>query len=418
MVGGLDFAVLPPEVNSARMYAGAGVSPMLAAASAWNALAAELRSTALSYGSVLSGLTGDEWHGPASAAMAAAAAPYVAWMATTAEQAEQTAGQAEAAAAAYEVAFAATVAPPVIAANRATLAALAASNVLGQNSAAIAAIEAQYLQMWAQDAAAMYGYAASSATATQLSAFSAPRQTTNGNGVLAQSESVAQAAASSAGTQQGTLSQLLAAVPNTLQGLANPVSGSGLSSTLEALDPFASGSSSSATGISGLLNMVSGANGSAFGNFLNANIWNTVFSSGFFMPGNFMGTAADFAGLAGGQATQTAIGDIAASPLGNVLTGPLGNIAAFGNSADMGLGKAALVGPLSVPPSWTAAAPLNPGPLANALGSTPMIAPEPAVSTGMPAVPMNAGMTGQGFGRAIPQYGFRPNFVARPPSAG
>ncbi len=32
----LDFAMLPPEINSARMYAGAGSGPMLAAASAWN----------------------------------------------------------------------------------------------------------------------------------------------------------------------------------------------------------------------------------------------------------------------------------------------------------------------------------------------------------------------------------------------
>ena len=91
---------------------------MLAAASAWKGLAAELRSTTLSYNSVLSALTGEEWHGPAAASMAAAALPYIAWMGTTAARAEQTAAQAEAAAAAYEAAFAATVPPPVITANR------------------------------------------------------------------------------------------------------------------------------------------------------------------------------------------------------------------------------------------------------------------------------------------------------------
>jgi PPE-repeat protein len=153
MTMALDFAMLPPEVNSARMYSGAGSGTMLAAASAWNGLAAELRSTALSYGSVLSALTGEEWHGPASAAMAAAAAPYVAWMSTTAEQAEQTAGQAEAAAAAYEAAFTATVPPAAIAANRSQLMALIATNIVGQNTPAIAATEAQYAEMWAQDAA-------------------------------------------------------------------------------------------------------------------------------------------------------------------------------------------------------------------------------------------------------------------------
>lgn len=60
--------------------------------------------------------------------------PYVAWMSVTAVRAEQAGAQAEAAAAAYEAAFAATVPPPVIEANRAQLMALIATNVLGQNA--------------------------------------------------------------------------------------------------------------------------------------------------------------------------------------------------------------------------------------------------------------------------------------------
>ncbi|WP_368610100.1 PPE family protein, partial [Mycobacterium tuberculosis] len=166
MTAALDFATLPPEINSARMYSGAGSAPMLAAASAWHGLSAELRASALSYSSVLSTLTGEEWHGPASASMTAAAAPYVAWMSVTAVRAEQAGAQAEAAAAAYEAAFAATVPPPVIEANRAQLMALIATNVLGQNAPAIAATEAQYAEMWSQDAMAMYGYAGASAAAT------------------------------------------------------------------------------------------------------------------------------------------------------------------------------------------------------------------------------------------------------------
>jgi hypothetical protein len=46
-----------------------------------------------------------------------------------------------------------------------------------------------------------------------------------------------------------------------------------------------------------------------------------------------------------------------------------------------------------------------------------MIAPPSAVAAGMPGVPL-AGMTGQGYGRQVPQYGFKPTFVARPPNAG
>ena len=113
----MDFAALPPEINSGRMYAGPGSESMLAAAAAWDGLAAELRSTAASYSSVISGLAAD-WQGPSSAAMAAAAAPYAAWMSATAAQAEQAATQARAATIAYQSAFAATVPPWVITANR------------------------------------------------------------------------------------------------------------------------------------------------------------------------------------------------------------------------------------------------------------------------------------------------------------
>lgn len=107
----MDFGALPPEINSARMYFGPGSGPMLAAAAGWDGLAADLYSAATSYSSVISGLAGGPWLGPASASMAAAAATFGAWMTATAAQAEQTAAQARAAAAAYEAAFAMTVPP-------------------------------------------------------------------------------------------------------------------------------------------------------------------------------------------------------------------------------------------------------------------------------------------------------------------
>ena len=100
----------------------------------------------------------------------------------TAAQVEQTGAQAKMAAAAYEAAFAETVPPHVIAANRTQLATLVATNIFGQNTPAIAATEAEYAEMWAQDAAAMYGYALSSASATTLSPFTHPPRTTNEEG--------------------------------------------------------------------------------------------------------------------------------------------------------------------------------------------------------------------------------------------
>ena len=170
----LDFGALPPEINSGRMYGGPGSGPMLAAAAGWDGLAAEMTTAAAGYGSVITELTSSPWIGPASQSMVAAAAPYVAWMTATADRAEQAAMQARAAAAAYDAAFAMTVPPPVIAANRALLATLIATNFFGQNLPAIAATEAHYAEMWAQDAVAMYGYAASSTSASRLKPFTAP----------------------------------------------------------------------------------------------------------------------------------------------------------------------------------------------------------------------------------------------------
>src|ERR1700740_273351 len=215
----LDFGALPPEINSARMYAGPGSGSMIPAAAGWEGLAAELRSQAASYSSVVSGLTSDGWRGPASASMAAAAAPYAAWMNNTAAPAEQAANQAKAAAAAYEAAFSATVPPPVIAANRAQLASLVATNFLGQNTPAIAATEVHYGDMWAQDAAAMYGYAGSSAAATQLTPLTGPTQNTNAGALAGQSAAVGQALPTRPAWGARRLSRLAPPGPNRSQGL-------------------------------------------------------------------------------------------------------------------------------------------------------------------------------------------------------
>lgn len=202
----MNFAALPPEVNSGLMYLGAGAGPMLAAATAWSGLAAELHTAAAGYESVVAELTSVAWTGPSSAAMTAAATPFVAWLNTTATQAEKTALQAKAAVAAYEAAFALTVPPSAIAANRAQLLTLLATNVLGQNAAAIAATEAQYGEMWAQDATAMYSYSALSTTASELEPFSPPPQTANPAGPLSQSG----AQGDSAGNLAQTVSSRLA----------------------------------------------------------------------------------------------------------------------------------------------------------------------------------------------------------------
>ncbi|MGO9154406.1 PPE family protein [Mycobacterium sp.] len=334
-----DFGALPPEINSGRMYTGAGSGPLVAAASAWDGVAAEMSSAARAYQVAIVELTGGQWLGAASVSMAAAAFPYVGWMNTTAVQAEQTANQARSAAAAYEAAFSATVPPPVIAANRALLTALVATNILGQNTAAIAATEADYGEMWAQDADAMYGYAGASAAATTLTPFSTPSQNTDPAGVGAQAAAVGQAASTSAASVQSTLSQLLNTVPNALQGLA---SGGPAQWLLDLLN------SAPVQNFEGLIFATSG--------------YQNVFGAGSFLTSGVAFLVAPFenpsiqSGLVMSAAASPAVAasDVSGMPAGagSTLVGPVG-----GADVSAGLGRSASVSGLSLPQAWGTAAP-------------------------------------------------------------
>jgi PPE-repeat protein len=351
----MDFAALPPEINSGRMYAGAGPGPLLAAAAAWDDVADELTSTAASYQSVVDSLT-STWQGPSSASMAAAAAPYVAWMSTTAAQAEQTANQARAAVAAYEAAFAATVPPPVIVANRTLLMTLIATNILGQNTPAIAATEAHYMQMWAQDAAAMYGYAGSSAAASQLTSFTEPPQTTNPAGEPLQAAATAQATSTSGASE---LTQFIDSLPAALQNLATGL-----------LQSPTTGSTNLLSGLS-LPQLLSGTLPPGLETDLTN--WNTIFSTIASGPYSAQGLASIPGGpfLSFGQAYawgQNGQGAAAFLAGPKPITGALAPLAielgtphlsaAFGAGPVSGsMGRAALVSGMSVPQSWTQAAP-------------------------------------------------------------
>jgi len=302
---------------------------MIAAAAAWRGLAAELHSAAASYRSVISGLTLG-WQGPSSATMAAAAAPFAAWIGATAAQAEQTAAQAGAAAVAYEAAFAATVPPPVIAANRSLLMSLIATNLLGQNTPAIAATEAHYAEMWAQDAAAMYGYAGSSATASQVTPFSPPPQTTNPAGTAGQAAAVAQATGAQAQTLP-QLTSLTSGVPQTLQSFATPASAA-------AADP-----PSSTSPLSTLSQFLVGP-------YNPLKLYDPLGGNFDFGLQNFL---AGFNSQNLQMAYDGAVGRAAAAAGG---LGP-GATGSAGEAVSAGMSRAGLVGSLSVPQSWVSAAP-------------------------------------------------------------
>ena len=409
----LDFGALSPEINSGRMYAGPGSTSLTTAASAWNALAAELNSAALGYENVVTQLSSEGWLGPASTAMATAASPYVAWMKTTAAQAEQSAAQASAAAAAFEQAFASVVPPPMIAANRATLSQAVATNVLGQNTGIIAQLEAQYGEMWAQDATAMYTYAGQSAAAAKVTPFTTAPPVADPSAGAKQAASNASATATSAGTAQSTLSQAVTSTPKQIQSLASPTA-----AAKAAADPpkptnigselwfLLTGQTLFPSNLGQLLNGYS-----PYAGFLYNTEGLPYFSVGM---GNFGTQIAKSAGWLGGAApaaAKAATGGLGG--LGAALGGGAGQVAA-------GLGQGAHVaGSLSVPASWPGAvAPSVAKPISAVPVSEVITAPESGAGNlvgGVPAAGVGGPVRGAGAG---PRYGFKPTVMARPLSAG
>ncbi len=382
----MDFGALPPEINSARMYSGAGAGPMMAAATAWNTLAAELSSTATAYESVIAELIGEQWRGPAAAAMSAAVQPYVAWLTVTAAKAQHAASQATSSAAAFEAAFAMTVPPPVVAANRAQLSALIATNVMGVNTPAIMAAEALYAEMWAQDAAAMYGYAATSASAGALNPLTPPAPTANPAGLAGQAAAVAHAGATN-GAQAG-LMQTISALPAAVAALASPV-GAAVTIPNPLSLPFVSNA------INGVVNT--------------AAWWamNSIPSAVLlFHAVNSAPAAAAAAAAAGAEAVVGGAASLAS------VAAPAAATGLAGAPVLAGVAQASTVGGLSVPASWSAAAP-PPGSGASTLAGWAVdseeAVPVAAVPTGIPG--MAAAGKSVAFGG--PRYGFKPTVMPK-----
>jgi PPE-repeat protein len=342
----MDFGIYPPEINSGRMYAGPGSGPMLAAAESWQGLAAELHSAANSYQSVISSLTAGPWLGPASASMAAAAASYIAWLNAAAAQAEETAAQAKAAASAYQTAFTSTVPPQTVAANRSQLTTLVATNIFGRNTQAIAAAEAQYAQMWAQDSAAMYGYAASSASATSLTPFNPPQQNTSPAASTGQAAAVSQATGTSAGSVQSTVQQAFSSVPNALQSLATAAP----AATAQASDPLGT--------LSDLISIFLDAP-SAIATFLADIPFGVIGVTALPLDVIGAGTGLHTDQLVSGwngEEPWPAAGSAAVKPFpATLLNLPAGTVPPPSVVAE--LGQADEIGAFSVPPSWTVATP-------------------------------------------------------------
>ncbi len=401
----MSFMIFPPEINSSLMYSGAGSGPLMAAASAWSELAADLESTAASYQAVLAQLTGSTWLGPSSARMAAATAPYIDWLATTAGQAAQTSAQASFAAAAYEGAFASTVPPAVIAANRALLVALVATNFLGQNTPAIMATEAHYMEMWFQDGMAMDTYATSSQQAVVLPQ-QTPAPSTSDGGL---SSDLAAAVQSIENSVTNTVNNLTSAIQGLLSGNTTAgTSANGVSSALSSAASNLSGASSGAqaAAASGATTAagtgVGTAVNSAAGTLLpiQATYYATMLAS---MPakmlislGNSMG--ASQAMQAGQQAMLAEVQTLVDGKLKALLASISGQMRGFGSQITAQLAGAGRLGGMSVPNGWAQAAPemVRAAPVlpANSIAS-------PITSANLPTSPYTQALMGAMNGRGM-----------------
>ncbi|MHA7649331.1 PPE family protein [Mycobacterium sp. ML4] len=383
----LDFAWLPPEVNSARIHGGVGSGTLHVAAAAWEGLAADLSASASSFNDVIVSLAGGPWAGPSSAAMAAAATPYVGWLGDAAAQAQLAAGQARAAASAFESALTATVHPAVVTANRTSLLTLIATNFLGLNTPAIAANEFDYVEMWAQDVAAMVGYhGGATAVAASLTPFALPPV-----------DLVGLAANVGAGFT-GLATSASAAISPAVQG------------TLSAVPALVTGVQSAASA----LPLQSLASVAQLGAMPASMLIGPLVQAG-------QSATASTAGLVGATEAGLAdapkfVGDLAPAAKG------LGG-AGLGAGMAGDLGKAHLVGAMSVPPTWQGSVPKAMGSSAmSGLGATPNPAAlaQAAGGSGMGMMPMPMGMGG-GAGAGMPggmmgRGGASPHVVQNRPS--
>jgi PPE-repeat protein len=368
MFGVMEFTTLPPELTSALIHTGPGAQSLIEASSAWESLGNELEDSAETYAAAVASLTGS-WQGSSAAAMTQAVEPYLAWLQATAQQCGQTAASALAAAAAFNSVRAAVVPTAQVIANRMQLLNLLATNQFGINLPAIAETEAQYQSMWASNSAAITRYQAASAQATALPQFASPAAVTNSAGVAAQSSAVPAAATSSAATTGALSAQL------------DPIS-----SILAALEQYFSFSNNSNAAVGP-----------------NANLWNTIFSSGF--PINLLSYLAQNQSAQALSGVNNAIGQgvsegesALGGGLGGGAAGALGGLGQLGPGAlgAAGLGQASTtaatgvgvsIGKLTAPPAVVGLLPSTPAQVQLASAATPLGAGESGVPMLPPLMP-------------------------------
>jgi PPE-repeat protein len=276
-----------------------------------------------------------------------------------------------------------------IAANRALLAQLVANNFLGQNTGAIATTEANYLDMWIQDALAMDTYQMNSKAASALPAQAAAPQVASG------AQALAAATPAAAPTDPVSITELL------LLALADLFGYTGAGPQGVDATTLATWLGTVATGVA--------ANPSAALLPVQTSYYMGMLAS---TPARMFMSSGSQSGAGASSSTLASMGDSLMENVSKFIDGKLVNVTAgvggqlqkWGSSIAASLASAQHVGGLSVPNAWHGMAP-DMARAAPVLPATSVAAP--SMTTGLPSSPFAQGLMGALAGRGVSSLGSR-----------
>ncbi|HEY1839694.1 MAG TPA: PPE domain-containing protein, partial [Mycobacterium sp.] len=281
---------------------------------------------------------------------------------------------------------------PLIAANRAELTALVSNNFLGQNTGAIAQNEAEYLDMWIQDALGMDTYNLSSTSASgALPAQSVAPMVTSGASPAA---ALAGAAAPADATSDAFLTAILNAVAALFGGPSDGLTGlSGFDAWLPTtIAAIAANPTAALLPVQGVYYM--GMLGST--------------PARMFMSGGSGGGASAGAGAGTLASMQESLLDnvskLVDGKAATVMSGVGGQLSKWGAGIQASMASAMHAGGLSVPNAWHTGVPgaevVHAGPTlpANSVAA-------PSMTTGLPSSPFSQGLMGALAGRGMSAMG-------------
>jgi PPE-repeat protein len=265
---------------------------------------------------------------------------------------------------------------------------LVANNFLGQNTGAIATNEAEYLDMWIQDALTMDTYQVNSQQASALPEQTAAPQVASGavaNAAAASSTSTSTGGSTIIEGLLGDLAQLFGvkdAVPASLAP-ADLVSWLGTVATGIAGNPTAALFPVQVFYYMGMMSSMPAR----------------MFMSSGSSAASAGGSLAD-----GGEALLANVGKLVDGKLANVMGGVSGQLRSWGSSISASLASAQHLGGLSVPNAWHGMAP-EMARSAPVLPGTSVAAP--TMTTGLPSSPFAQSLMGALAGRGVSSLGSR-----------